>query len=199
MYTYSKHVHVCACMCVSVRISFNSRKHSIIKIHHIFFFSQHPVFKFTHTGLPQQYSHSCHHKSHSSKSHISKLLFLFEAFSNPNSHVAKFPYHSHEIADQQISFFFFSPPHAEINNGCFSGLQSARGVGGNGLMGGIKYQGKRLGFIRDSPCKKMFGMNSKQWKWKVSMCCNKARGSTASDLWTLRMKTVIWTCCPPLL
>lgn len=95
------------------------------------------------------------------------------AFSNSNSHVPNF--HIVHMSGRSADFLFFFSFRSEVNNGCFSGLQSAGG-GENGLLGGIKYQGERLGLIRDFLSEKMFlpvataGLNSNQWKWKRCPC-----------------------------
>lgn len=62
------------------------------------------------------------------------------------------------MSSRSADFFFLLLPYTAINNGCFSGLQSARGWGGGGWewVDGWhekKNQGEGLGLIRDFLCK----------------------------------------------
>lgn len=113
------------------------------------------------------------------------------AFSNSNSHVWNF--HIIHMSGRSADFLFSQC--SEVNNGSFSELQGARGAEKE-LFGGIKYQGERLGLIRDflwgfffptATVGKPVGVE------EVSVYYSMIRWSTAGDFLTLRM---ICTCCP---
>ncbi len=200
-------VRVCVCVCVCIHskqtITTGNSASDKNEIHHIFSLSQPLVFKFPHKTNNKSSQNNISIHATANHIHVSRTFPSYYSFSWPSQ--SQIPMSQISIlftwvADQQIFFFFL--PRSEINNGCFSGLQSAGG-GENELLGGIKYQGERLGLIRDFLSEKMFlpvataGLNSNQWKWKRCPCV--ATGSNTGDLWVPRVNAMICTCCPLVL
>lgn len=175
MYKYRAHVYVHVHVCVWE--TQHQIKHEICDIFCFVFFSL-PSLEFPTTVFPFMPQTNHIHLSHPFLSSYSPLRHFFKIkFPCPT-----FSDHSHKLHISRFFFFFLFWPLTEINNGCFSGLQSAGG-GVSGPMGGIKYQGKRLGLIREFPL----------WEnvWTQQQGAGRCR-SVASDFY-LSVKTVICT------
>lgn len=130
------------------------------------------IFPFIPTTITVMHAHT----------HTTVLQLLFP--SEANSIVPKFPYFTW-VSGQQILFFFLPPPYTAINNGCFSGLQSARREGwkwADGRYKRKKNQGKRLGLVREFLCE------INRFSWAAGSGCGTC-GVNCN--WTLSLKTVV--------